>query len=288
MMSLSIADQSRPCHGRPVLKALILLLALGGTSPGYAADPAGKIVMRKAAPNGAGVPQIDGGTSQDLAVWPATLKYYKSGTFSCTSTIVGENTIVTAAHCVVDATELTVELDAGTFPVSCTRHPLFNRATLEADIALCYSAKAFPNTVGFENLDVRSTRVQVGSNLFLLGYGCRDVNAPFDAGQLYGGSAKVFQMAPTPTGHVRTKDGVVICPGDSGGAAYVLAVDDKPVNPRSIVGINSGYIATDRISAITGLSGVIAEFIRDWAADNKTLICGVHPDARPCHDRFSP
>lgn len=279
-----MSEESRHDRATALLGAALLLLALGSISSGYAAE----IVMKKATRAGAGAPQVDGGTRQDVATWPATLKYFLSDRFACTSTIVGERTVITAAHCVVDATQAKVELGADTFPITCTTHPLFVRDTLEADVALCYSSKEFPKTIGFENLDLRSTRVRIESNLFLLGYGCRDVNTLAGDGELYGGSAKVFQMAASPTGHVRTRDGVVICPGDSGGSAYVLAVDDNPINPRSIVGINSGYIAFNRVSAIMGLTGVMAEFIRDWADDRKTRICGVHQDAQFCHDRFSP
>jgi hypothetical protein len=277
-------DESRRRHATTLLGAAALLLALGSISSAYAAE----IVMKKATPVGAGAPQVDGGTRQDVTTWPATLKYFLSDSFACTSTIIGERTVITAAHCVAGASQAKVELGADTFPIDCTTHPLFIRDTLEADIALCYSSKDFPSTIGFENLDLRSTRVRIDSNLFLLGYGCRNVNTLTGDGELYGGSAKVHQLAMSPTGHVRTRGGVVICPGDSGGSAYMLAVDDKPVNPRSIVGINSGYIAVNRVSAITGLTGVMADFIRDWADDRKARICGVHQDAQFCHDRFSP
>ncbi|MCK1284722.1 trypsin-like serine protease [Bradyrhizobium sp. 44] len=277
-------DGSRRRPATTLLSAAALLLALGGISCGCADE----IVMKKATPTGAGAPQVDGGTRQDVTTWPATLKYFLSDNFACTSTIVGSRTVITAAHCIAGARQAKVELGADTFPIDCTTHPLFVRDTLEADVALCYSSKDFPNNIGFENLDLRSTRIRVDSNLFLLGYGCRNVNTLAGEGELYGGSAKVFQLAALPTGHARTRGGVVICPGDSGGSAYLLAVDDQPINPRSIVGINSGYIAINRVSAITGLTGVMADFIRDWADDRKTRICGVHQDAQFCHDRFSP
>jgi Trypsin len=248
---------------------------------------AGEIVMTGAASSAAGVTQIDGGTRQEAQNWPATLKYLVSDKFTCTSTIVGEQTIITAAHCLSDGTTAKVEIGDKNFNLTCTQHPLFNRATLEADVALCFSKDAFPK-IGYENLDLSITRTVVGSVLFLLGYGCRDVNAQGEFGQLYGGSATVFQLGSGAGNHTRTRDGVVICPGDSGGSAYILATKDEPIGPRSIVGIDSGYVAFSRVSTITPLAGIVADFIRDWSKDYKTTICGVHAGVMNCHDRFVP
>src|ERR1700675_460566 len=53
---------------------------------------------------GDGRSSVDGGTRQNPATWPATLKYNLGDQFTCTSTIVGEKTIITAAHCLRDGT----------------------------------------------------------------------------------------------------------------------------------------------------------------------------------------
>jgi Trypsin len=249
---------------------------------------ADEVVMIGSTNSAAGTTQIDGGSKQDLAAWPATLKYFVSNNFTCTSTIVGEHTVITAAHCLPEGTSARVEIGGTKFNLNCARHPLFNKDTLETDVALCFSKDIFPQKIAFENLDLRITRVAVGSVLFLLGYGCRDVTSQIEFGQLYGGSATVSQLASGTSSHMRTRDGVVICPGDSGGSAYVLATMDEPISPRSIVGINSGYAALSRVSAITPLTGIVAEFIRDWCEDHKTTICGVHANVSNCHDRFSP
>lgn len=266
----------------PFLTAVCLLVALS------AQPKADELVMVGSANSAGGTVQIDGGAKQDTKNWPATLKYLVAGKFTCTSTIVGEHSVITAAHCLPDGTTARVEIGDKKFNLTCTLHPHFNRDTLEFDVALCFSKDPFPNTIGYENLDVKVTRVSVGSILFLLGYGCRDVNSQVDFGQLYGGSATVFQLAPSRGTHIRTHDGVVICPGDSGGSAYVLASQDQPVSPRSIIGINSGYAALTRVSAITPLAGDVAGFIRDWADDRKTTICGIHSNVLYCHDRFVP
>jgi len=162
---------------------------------------------------------------------------------------------------------------------------------LIADAALCLSDKPFPSTFASENLDLSITRVRNQTELFLLGFGCRDekdIYNPAKSGQLYGGLSSVSRLPATPDGHYETIGGVVVCPGDSGGSAYVLGKSDSPGGPRSIVGINSGYFPITRVSAITGLSGIMADFIRDWATDSMTVICGLHQAAKNCRNRFIP
>jgi hypothetical protein len=251
--------------------------------------------MSPVANEGAGLPQIDGGQRQDPTNWPATLKYYLKGEFACTSTVVGARVVITAAHCVEEdaITEVTMA-NGDRFKLSCSVHPKYEPDVLQADVALCLSDKEFPQDQAFENLDLRTTHVRMKTKLFLLGYGCRSVITLAGAGgQLYGGTATIVRLTDRSDDHIRTqgtkdnKDDVVICPGDSGGAAYVTN-GPTALGPRSIVGLNSGYIAQTRTSAITSFTGIVAEFIRDWSLDKKASICGIHDSAKNCRDRFTP
>lgn len=242
----------------------------------------------------AGQPSIENGEKQDVDQWPATLKYYAPNgrDFICTATLVGERVVLTAAHCLLEDGLAEVRV-RGLSPVeiTCSRHPSYQHAGLQADIALCQTAVPIHPTFSFENLDLRITRVRKNSELFLLGFGCRDVNRPGDpqlVGQLYGGRSTVFALSVEPGGHFQTRGGVVICPGDSGGSAYLLGDRSSPSGPRSIVGINSGYVADTKVSYITSMTAIVADFVRDWAEDNSVAICGVHNDARNCRDRFVP
>lgn len=283
-------------HARPVsskIRAVLGLLALLGLCQGevQAANKPGKrriIVMAPPVPLGAGSVQIDGGSKQDPFNWRATLKFLYAKTLACTSTIVGEHALITAAHCISDGASYSVDLGAmGTFDISCERNPKFVRRTLVGDVAMCFSATSLPNAGGFENLDMNSP-VASGTKLFLLGYGCRSVVTLDGAGQLYGGTSKVLKLPTDKDDHLVTKGGVVICPGDSGGAAYLLAVEDHPVNPRSVVGINSSYDISARSSGITPFSGTTRDFILDWKKAKGTTLCGLDPNVIGCHDRFTP
>jgi hypothetical protein len=270
-----------------------LLVVLGQTWPirhAYAQqDQPSPIKMYTIREAGDGRSTIDGGTRQDPTVWPATLKYNLNDRFVCTSTIIGERAAITAAHCLQDGAvaDVRFEEDDKTIRLRCDHHPRFESSALVNDVALCMSDAAFPTRFLNENLDMRITRIRKRTSLFLLGYGCREVGNvgdPTKVGQLYGGPSPVIRMPTAPDDHVQTQGGVVICPGDSGGAAYVPA--ENVQGPRAIVGINSAYFDQARVSAISVFNGVVAEFIRDWAADNKVSICGVHPTAKNCRDRL--
>ncbi len=136
---------------------------------------------------------------------------------------------------------------------------------------------------------MRKERLAIKADLFLLGYGCRnvqDVGDPKKIGQLYGGLSKIDKLPTAADDHLETQGGVVICPGDSGGAAYALA-SKEPGNeggPRAVVGINSGYFAEPRVSAISTFSETAGKFIRRWANDHDTAICGVNNTAVNCRE----
>jgi hypothetical protein len=267
---------------------------LGCADPGRAREAAKPpLKMFQLEQASAGRSTIDGGSRQDEGDWPATLKYTADGRFTCTSTIVGQRAVITAAHCLDDGTTAEVQLpkDRQTITIRCEHHPRFNRRQLINDLAFCFSDNDFPPRFGYENIDTHVTRIRRNTSLFLLGYGCRDVDDignPDKLGQLYGGFAPVGVLPTAANDHVETKGGLVICRGDSGGAAYVLAARDELSGPRSIVGINSGYFPKQRVSAITPFNGASTEFIHAWTADKKVFICGFHPQAINCRDRFVP
>jgi hypothetical protein len=254
-----------------------------------------KITMRLPALN-QGDTQIDGGTQQLIKNWQATLKYFQAGKkdIICTATLVGERTILTAAHCLPQTASVGVEISEGEFiNLECKRHPKFNRNSLTSDIALCFSEKPIEMQEGlyFENINIDARAISVGQKVFLLGFGCRNIMDTGDRnlfGQLYGGFAKVSELPPVEGGHILAKDGVVICPGDSGGAAYIFAGASPIGNPRSVFGVSSGYYDTNRVSAIAPFTAKVATFVRDWSRKTGAKICGVHLEAKNCRIPYSP
>jgi hypothetical protein len=273
--------------------SLIMLLACCGIQTAAFSDEASPAIiqMRPAKEIGSGLPQIDGGDKQDSDVWPATLKYYSSGTFFCTATIIGEKTVITAAHCISDGANAQVNFDIGNpVNIKCTRNKAYNRVGLVADVALCLAESSFPTHTEYENLDITQSWFTAGRPIFLLGFGCRNVHTadPATNGQLYGGLSDLLDTPISTDIHFFTQGGAVICPGDSGGAAYVLGDSNKIGGPRSIVGLNSGYLPDARISTVAAFSSANLDFINEWRSENHAKICGVDPDATNCRVRFVP
>ncbi len=268
-----------------------LIFSLFLTSPSHAQGAGPDTVMSKPETVGAGTVEVVHGDKQTVTDWPATFKFLAKGNFICTSTIVGEKAVVTAAHCLENNAR--IDLEGMQFNLLCSSHPRFDSSTLAYDIALCAADKTFPNDFPYENLDLRITHVRQNGQIFLLGYGCRQFPqaggdpAPL-SGQLYGGLSTVQSLPQQPGGQIVTQGGVVICPGDSGGSAYVIEDAKKVTSPRSVVGINSEYSSKHEQSYVAQLAGDLSPFIRDWADDNKLSICGIHLDAKNCRPSFAP
>jgi hypothetical protein len=246
--------------------------------------------------------QIDGGTRQDPQDWKATLEFFDAehAGFRCTATIVAARAVITAAHCLPDAVQAEIKLqDDDSITLICRHHPRYHASNLTFDVAMCLADRPIGGGFAYENLDIELGDVKPAAILYLLGFGCRDVLNPGDpklGGQLYGGISQVDTLPTDEGGHILTAGGVVICPGDSGGAAYLINTGAAPgeaaippsTNPRAIIGVNSGFLASARVSSIAAFTTAVATFVRDWARDNGVEICGVHAGTAGCRQRYLP
>lgn len=225
--------------------------------------------------------KIVGGTKAEVADWPATLRF--DGHMSCTATLVGEQVVLTAAHCVSDGDEGDVIIGGDTFRATCSHHTSFREHVsgadpewwLTPDFALCSLEKPVVRT--YESIEVGAWNFPVGHEVWLLGYGCTRVGGA-DFGALYIGAAEV-ESGPTGDSYLTFVAGkVTLCHGDSGGGAYDVAANGD----RRIIGVNATYEGADRSGiAATGIGG-FATWARRWADDRKLRICGIHADASGC------
>ncbi len=264
----------------------VLLLA-GAYGPVFAQEQPPPVIMEAPAPSDTVHTQIIGGEPLIAAHWPATLKYYFVGadkqTYTCTSTIIGEKVLVTAAHCIGAGKIAEVRLPFGSSKVLCDHYPEYDGNVI-GDVALCRTLDngPFKANFPFENIDLSGSRVRKGASIFLAGYGCRTVDQEL-SGTLYGGFGKVQYVAKSDNEHHLSREGVTICPGDSGGGAYALEDVSNLKGKRYFVAINSAWTKMTLTSHLAPLhTSQIVAFVKSWAKERGLKICGVDADARNC------
>lgn len=168
----------------------------------------------------------------------------------CTGAIIGEDLILTAAHCVTGAkiSEIEIKFDVAFYDAAFTYHAKnikvhesYSRINMRNDLALVLLDKKIPaNFRALDLEDSRSLSLEKDDEVTSLGFGVRETK------ELSG--AKFLRMAQIPVKKFasdvefivldQTK-GVGICFGDSGGPSFILK-EGKPI----LVGIASSVEPT--------------------------------------------
>lgn len=217
------------------------------------------------------------GTPADLKDWPSSVYASMSGS-RCTATVVGERTLLIAAHCVGNGAKASFSVGANQYSSTCTQAPQYN-GNSTADWTLCLIDKVVAGTQ-YENVNSESSRITVGQELTLTGYGCIKPGGSGGNDGIYRvGTAKVTNIPSGNSNDIVTKGGAALCFGDSGGPAFLV---DNNTKARWVVGVNSrGDISTT--SYLSSVSTSVAlNFIKDWAQKNNQQICGIHSGAMGC------
>jgi hypothetical protein len=221
-------------------------------------------------------PMLIGGKPAEAAEWPASV-YAKAGGSACSATLVGDRTLLMAAHCMGDGKAVTFSAHANQYKATCTHHPDY-RGNDRADWALCLVDRPVTG-IPFEVLATKAVLSQ-NQSLLLSGYGCVNPGGG-------GGNDGIFRIGyaqvkglPAGSNHfIVTKGGAALCFGDSGGSAYSV----QAAGDRYVVGVNSqGDIETySYLSAVFSTSFV--KWAETWAKNSHGVrICGLHADAAGC------
>jgi hypothetical protein len=226
-------------------------------------------------------PELMGGKPAEPSEWPASF-YSSSDDGNCSSTLIGPRTLILAAHCVGQGKSASVEVDGKTITSVCTRASNWP-ADASADYALCRLAEAVDAL--YETVNPDASRLKIADNLLLTGFGCTQpsttgAGVPGNDGIFRIGLAKIVETpGMSEPNSIVTQGSVAICPGDSGGGAYIVS----SAGTRKIVSVNSRVIFAQNKSLLSSLSSTLGKaFLTNWSQSNNEQICGLNLSGARC------
>lgn len=255
-------------------------------------------------------PLVVGGRLATAKDWPASFQSIaqagnSTSNSTCTATLVGPRALLTAAHCVGNGRTITLQEKQGDTRVDIARgtctHAEYYLADSSADYALCL-LEAPLNRQPYETVNRDPTILQRQMKVLLAGYGCTDKygTSGTDVGFRIGDAS--ITTLPASSGkqknYILTSGENFVCPGDSGGGAYIL---QEPIDRRLLIAVNSavgsvrqsdGRKRFQNPSYLSATSTQNAQaFFNKWASDPKNkekndgkdvVICGVNLHTHPC------
>ncbi|MCX7361408.1 MAG: trypsin-like serine protease [Alphaproteobacteria bacterium] len=312
-LGLLAGCQSQQPQGPAVAMAPSVAAAVE-VAPNTIAIPSGElrnaeIKFQPLNPHQGGVqPQLIGGQVADVSQWPAsfaaTIVAVNGKKYLCTATLIGPRALLTAGHCVTEQGTVTIEHKGKVYTAICTHHPKYDslwdqdvedgkhpswgqrKNGVSADFSLCHLSESIDDIL-YETPLINPNQLTTSSKLLMAGYGCKTANMQPSVDPATG--KPIFQIgfatvASLPQGeylYIVTGTGALICPGDSGGAAYLLTSSGlDAVGGRRIVAVNS-RVGTDTNKNVIGpsyLSSVAtpsaSDFIKKWSNDHGAAVCG--------------
>lgn len=232
-------------------------------------------------------PQLIGGSPADPGDYPASF-YARHGSGACTGTLVSEKVLLTAAHCVTGSYKATLRRAGVTYRAACEAAPEYFSGKPSADYALCLLDQPLKE-VRYESVSADPSRLKVGGSLLLAGFGCikEDMTLGNDGIYRYG-TTTIDSLPKGGSNTIVTRGGVALCPGDSGGAAFL-----RTASGRMVVSVNSAVrifpgsdpvkVDPAKISYLASLSSDTAgAFLRAWRTAKGVKICGLDQAASGC------
>ena len=228
-------------------------------------------------------PLLINGDAVDTKYFPAVFRMITDqGETDCTATVIGPSTVFFAAHC-LDHNYQEIEFASDSINAKgiCEQAPGYVLGRGEDDWALCLLNKSvvLPK---FETLLINQV-VPIGKRVVLSGYGCTTIGGNTGTTLRIGIADTVerpnWLRAEESTIYVyapEVENGAILCPGDSGGPAYIFDTDSLN-GKRWVIGSNSRTTYDARVSLISSSASPRGkDFINSWRKRYNQKICGVN------------
>jgi hypothetical protein len=195
---------------------------------------------------------------------------------ACSATLVGEETLLTAAHCFGTARFVNIRVAGRVVDGECQTARDVSSGASTADFALCRMLEKIRGVV-FETVNTHAGPVKKDDEVLLTGLGENPFYKP--GKRVVIGTTRVRDVMAQ---EVRTVGGAWIRDGDSGGAGYAPLGDH-----RRMISVSARSNPNKETSVVTVL-GAVRSVIDDWQksqrqAGHQVLICGIDPAASSCH-----
>jgi hypothetical protein len=207
----------------------------------------------------------------------------------CTWFMVGEKTMISAAHCLIGG-KRNFALLGGLYHATCSIPQDFGM-NHSLDLTMCLLDRAFQSVPvdGFERVLKDGKYVKIGKMVEIGGYGCYRAGESVE-NQYAIGDAKIYKLDPgvhLPGSVVRTPslikikgDPSYLCGGDSGGPVFLTPTNGSG---RRVLGVNSATVFDIEASYITSLlTADSRKFIATWSSKNGQRICGLDEAVSGC------
>ncbi len=195
---------------------------------------------------------------------------------NCTATVVGPETVITAAHCRTTGSSVsfTYKPTGTQHSGTCTRHPQYTTPTYNNDYVLCKFSPAIKMGNTMASIGKGET-LKVGDGMTLTGFGQPN------SGIHYWGNTKIASIDDIQ--FITNNNSVYLGPGDSGGPAFYPIKDRTKAEHHWIVGINSRVGGSNSYLNRTDVKRA-QDWFASWAKANNTTICGINVDCDPALD----
>lgn len=185
----------------------------------------------------------------------------------CTATLVADNVVITASHCVTTGQRISFKTLAGqTVNGVCTQHPRYDdNGMTNNDFALCKLSTELKDIV---KASISTEVVAAGQRVVMNGYGRPNITV------LHVGESVIRSVGNQD---YTTRTVVALGGGDSGGSLFLGPIADLKKGPFVVVGINSRREVGGETSYfnISGLQRSV-DFFKSYAAKENVQLCGIN------------